>query len=340
MEIQMIGTQRSGSNLLRLMLHSHSAIHAPHPPHLLKHFMPLADRYQPADRDDNFRRLVDDMVTVVELNPVPWDPLPDREAIRETALARSVVGVFEGTYRTAARRTGKPHWCCKSLASFEYATELLGVIGPTLRFLYLTRDGRDVALSFQKAIVGEKHIYSIARQWHRDQQACLRLRDSLPASQFHTVYYEELIARPEGALDDLCRYLGIAMEPQMLEFHRSVEAERTASSSALWQNVTAPVLRNNSQKFRREMGAADVALFEQVAGRSLDALGYDRDQVARGDERPFSPAEVETFDRLNCELKARARVQFASDDDLERRERQEAFIRSIVERRPAAVALA
>ena len=38
---QFIGTQRSGSNLLRLMLNQLEGIYAPHPPHILKTFYPL-----------------------------------------------------------------------------------------------------------------------------------------------------------------------------------------------------------------------------------------------------------------------------------------------------------
>ena len=43
--IQMIGTQRSGSNLLRVMLGGIDAIAAPHPPHILQRFLPLLPKY-------------------------------------------------------------------------------------------------------------------------------------------------------------------------------------------------------------------------------------------------------------------------------------------------------
>ena len=43
--IQMIGTQRSGSNLLRVMLDAVDQITAPHPPHILQRFIPLLDKY-------------------------------------------------------------------------------------------------------------------------------------------------------------------------------------------------------------------------------------------------------------------------------------------------------
>ena len=47
----MVGEQRSGSNLLRVMLGQADEIAAPHPPHILERMMPLIPHYgdlQPA----------------------------------------------------------------------------------------------------------------------------------------------------------------------------------------------------------------------------------------------------------------------------------------------------
>ena len=61
MNIFMIGTQRSGSNLLRLMLNELPRIAAPHPPHILQRMMPLAQNYGDLGRRENFAQLVDDV---------------------------------------------------------------------------------------------------------------------------------------------------------------------------------------------------------------------------------------------------------------------------------------
>ena len=50
MAIFMIWIQRSGSNLLRLMLNELPEIAAPHPPHILQRMMPLVPRYGDLDR--------------------------------------------------------------------------------------------------------------------------------------------------------------------------------------------------------------------------------------------------------------------------------------------------
>ena len=54
MNIFMIGTQRSGSNLLRLMLNELPRIAAPHPPHILQRLMPLVPNYGDLEQRENF----------------------------------------------------------------------------------------------------------------------------------------------------------------------------------------------------------------------------------------------------------------------------------------------
>ena len=43
--IFMVGEQRSGSNLLRVILNESKNIAAPHPPHILQRMMPLVPLY-------------------------------------------------------------------------------------------------------------------------------------------------------------------------------------------------------------------------------------------------------------------------------------------------------
>ena len=61
------GTERSGSNLLRLILNSHSEIAVPHPPHVVRYFAPLEVAYGDLADDQNFADFVRDITRLV-----PW----------------------------------------------------------------------------------------------------------------------------------------------------------------------------------------------------------------------------------------------------------------------------
>ena len=93
--IFIVGEQRSGSNLLRLML-SQAGIAAPHPPHLLSRMLPLVPSYGDLSNDDCWRQLVNDACELVERNPVPWSGTPrfDRLDIAARCRERSLYAIF------------------------------------------------------------------------------------------------------------------------------------------------------------------------------------------------------------------------------------------------------
>ena len=94
MPVFMIGTQRSGSNLLRLMLNQLPEIAAPHPPHILQRIMPLLSGYGDLSDDKNFFQLIEDICRLVELNPVPWSGvILDRGDVIRRCRERSAVAI-------------------------------------------------------------------------------------------------------------------------------------------------------------------------------------------------------------------------------------------------------
>ena len=331
MAIFMIGIQRSGSNLLRLMLNELPEIAAPHPPHILQRMMPLVPRYGNLGSDRVFSLLVDDVCRLVETNPVPWEGVTlDRKDVAARCRARSLVAVFGAVYDVMAQTWGARTWCCKSLANIYYLPEIEDYFSDA-KYIYLYRDGRDVAVSFSKAVVGEKHFYHIAKEWNEAQQLALSFRKRIPSKRFFNLSYEELTTDTERAIRSLCGFLGVEYKPSMLEFHKSAEAKRAASASNLWENVTNPLMRNNSRKFLKEARENDIRIFESVAGDSMDVLGYERLFAKKGKELRFTQDEIRGFDAENKRLKEETRER-TDPEDLERRKRQESVIKEIAAR--------
>lgn len=321
--LQIIGTQRSGSNLLRVMLNQSPDIAAPHPPHILKTFVPLLDRYGAED----YPLLVQDVVDFVQANPVPWEGIDlSAEALLQRSTRPDVYELFRLVYEAAAHRKGAAYWCCKSMANVHYAAAL-EAHGVRPKYLFLYRDGRDLAVSFKKAVVGEKHVYHIARQWKRDQESCLAWQAALPASRFMAVRYEALIAHSEAMLKSICQYLGIAYTPQMLQFYDSAASRSTAQAGEMWRNLTQPVMAHNTRKFLKELSEEEIALFETVAGDTLLKLGYDNvTQGVTADQ--LSPARIAEYTLENAALK-KAVVQ-AHPEDMEKRKQQAAVVEMVV----------
>lgn len=321
--IQMIGTQRSGSNLLRVMLDRIGEITAPHPPHILQRFLPLLPLYGDLADKASFRRLTEDVCELVRRNPVPWEGVTlDTEAVSAACREPTLYELFRVVYDTAARQKHTSCWLCKSMKNVFYA-EGIEATGLSPYYIYLYRDGRDVALSFQKAIVGEKHVYALAEGWRKDQQAALRLKAKTPPARFFSLSYEALLADPEAVMRRLCGWLGAGYSDRMMEYYKSEESLHTAIAGQMWQNVARPILKNNTRKFLRELSTEEIAIFESVAGDTLQKLGYDLYTPPGLRRSSFSEEEVAGFNRENKRLKQAFRQQAAPEDLAKRRPQDE-----------------
>lgn len=333
--IFMIGMQRSGSNMLRLMLNQLGEIASPHPPHILQRLHPLLGCYNNLADPENFKKLADDVCRLVELNPVPWENV---ELNRADVIARckenSLVALHGAVYDICAEVWGAKTWCCKSLENIRYIGEIERYFKKP-KYIYLYRDGRDVALSFQKAVVGEKHIYHIAKGWAELQEIALNLQDEVEQERLFAVSYEELTDDTAATAEKLCIFLGVPYTEAMLDFHHSTEAKKAADSSTLWDKLTQPVMKNNTRKFLREATEEDIRIFESVAGHVLDKLGYDRVHIHAGEEQQFTEQEIMEFSAENQRLKQLHSAK-VDQDDLERRERQSKLLAEIRNRYSAA----
>ena len=345
MPLFMIGTQRSGSNLLRLMLNQLPEIAAPHPPHILQRMMPVLPLYGDLTRNNAFKQLVDDVCRLVEHNPVAWSGVSfDRVEVAERSLPgdpvleaqllsmpqQALVAIHGALYDMYAESQGAKTWCCKSLANINYFQDIEFYF-ENARYIYLYRDGRDVAVSFRKAVVGEKHFYHIAREWAATQKLALAISGMIDPGRFMSVSYEELTRHPEQTCRKLCAFMGVEYRPQMLEYSNGGEARSTAKASELWGNLTKPVLRENTRKFLREAGKEDIMIFESVAGPVLDELGYSRSFVQPGEEISFTSEQVQAFTRENNRLKE-AVLDAVDPADRERRDKQASLLKEIRER--------
>ncbi|MDH5608629.1 MAG: sulfotransferase [Cyclobacteriaceae bacterium] len=320
--IQFIGTQRSGSNLLRLMLNQHPDISAHHPPHILKTFYPFLSNYGDLRNPVNRKILVEDVVNWVKGNPVTWGDLELNVAEMVTSCY-SLIDIFEYIYRTKAIEESAGIWCCKSTFNLNYNHDLEKRIKPF--YIYLYRDGRDVAASFKKAVVGPKHIYSLATKWRDEQEEALGFLTTLPDFRYEKISYESLLQNPSHVLKALCYKLGIEYVDGMLEYYKSDESERTAQSGEMWQNVTKPILKDNHGKYANILSESEIKMFESICGNLLNDFGYMAHSVP---ETTFRASEIIEFERLNNLLMASAR-QNASENDKAHRQAQTRLLDSI-----------
>ncbi len=298
--IQFIGTQRSGSNLLRVMLNQEPEISAPHPPHILKTFFPLLPLYGNLQIGSNFRMLAVDVCEWIKRNPVPWEKVDlDPNEIISICKSPTLIELFTRIYEYKAAVDGASMWCCKSMENIYYA-KAIEEYGLRPFYIYLYRDGRDVALSFKNAIVGPKHIYHLAQKWRKEQELAIQLIQNLPESRFVSVRYEDLLVQPKLILKTICLKLGIPFREEILDYFHSHESHLAARAGDMWKNLTRPIITTNSNKFRQGLSKPEIEIFEAEAGDMLDHLNYELMYSIKN--QGVSIADIAAYDLINRNL--------------------------------------
>ena len=271
--IFIIGTERSGTNLLRLMLNMHPNIFVPHPPHIMKFFHPIVHRYGDLKKDKNFKKLIADICRMVELHSYQWDIKPDREKVFANARDRNLISIYFEIYNQYLQFTGKTRWACKSTFMIEHVPEILNYYRDA-KFIYMVRDGRDVAVSSKSSIFNHFNVYYIAKLWKEEQETGLHLLDKLSSDQIMLLKYEDLITEPKSMIQKVCTFLNEPFEEKMLQYHKSSEAAKSGSLSISWGNTSKPVISDNKEKFRTSLSNKEIKLFEAITCIQMDRLGY------------------------------------------------------------------
>lgn len=322
--IQLIGTQRSGSNLLRLMLNQLDDISAPHPPHILSTFLPVLEKYGNLKTSKNLNNLILDVCKWIKLNPIKWENFDvSVNMIKSNLKNPSIFQVFSSIYEVYAEQSNSKVWMCKSLTNMNYFDQIeREMLFPV--YIYIYRDGRDVDISFKKAIVGPKHSYFIAKKWEKDQIVCEKIKKNVSSSRFISVKYEDLILNPKKTLFHICKKIKVKYDDKVLNYYKSKESKVSASAGEMWSNLSKPILKKNTSKFIKGLNKEDLLIFESIAIKSLSRLGYNLLNTKRNLLTKFSDLDIERFKKINSELKENV-IKNANKTDLILREPHENF---------------
>ncbi len=274
--IFLLGTERSGSNLLRLLLDAHPRIAVPHPPHVVRYFTPLEAGYGDLGDDRNLRALVDDILRLVRVHINPWNLPLDAERLVREAQPRSVFGVYCALQDQYLASTEKARWGCKSTFMIDHVADILARY-PDARLILLVRDPRDVAASSRQSVFSTFHPRKTAHLWRGHQETGLAWADRLGGTgreNLRILRYEDLVAAPDAELRALCAWLGEDFAPEMLRFFEGKEARRSAALSESWANTGKPVDAGSVARFRAELSERELQLVEAVARGPMRRLGY------------------------------------------------------------------
>lgn len=274
-----VGCARSGTTLLRLMLSQSPLLHIPQESGFLGRFRNTANAY--GDFTAPYQRwfFVRDLQTNQATSKTCTFPIFDltireAEAALKKAAPTDLGGASTALFEASARKKGKERWADKT-PRYVLHVDWLSRAFPSARFVHLIRDGRDVASSIRRA-GWSSSIRTGAIFWKERVETACRAGAELPSERYCEIHYEALVNRPESVLQELCSWLDLPYTPAMLAFHQEGKSRVPDEHTDLFDLVERPVDPSRAYAWKQQLRPREIADVEDVAGRLLETLGYER----------------------------------------------------------------
>jgi hypothetical protein len=248
--IFIVGCQRSGTTLLRLMLDSHPDISC-----------------------GPETRFLSDLAKITTLH---WTRMSNF-GFDKDYWHRSIAQFFETIQRDYAASRGKTRWADKT-PRYALTLGFLDQLFPSCQVVHVIRDGRDVVASHRHRF-GYRSAVKAAEKWPRYIRAAREAGARLGPERYREVRYEALVADPKGTMQELLDFLGEPWDDAVL--HHDDYLHDVAHKYAAFaqgrrqqgQEATA-VYQSRVGAGRTELGLPLRMLLRLRAGRELRELGY------------------------------------------------------------------
>ena len=280
-----VGVNRSGTTLLRMMLDAHPELTIPPE----THFIPEVIRR--ANHENTRRRLIRSITRHPRWGDFGLDEGEFRARAKQVRPL-TASGAIRCFYELYADKQGKPRWGDKTPA-YMLSVQRIGRTLPEARFIHLIRDGRDVALSqTARALNEQPPPAEQAARWTKRIGKAREQAATLKGPRYVEARYEDLVRDPEGTLRRVCEFIELPWDDAVLRYHEGAAARLTEMAGTLRAEgahaeqaagyrianhapTTRPPDPAKLDKWRREMAPADVRAYEAVAGGLLAELGYE-----------------------------------------------------------------
>ena len=293
-EVFIGGAPRSGTTLLLALLDSH--------PELLvfpKETYLFDQSIKKAGTNDTGRlaRYLLSQTEIAELNPQWSADMGSDGALGKTRLRNFNFAAFEKNFlwRSLQRPTGGPRHVLHSLfraylemwptahespriyvektPGNDYFSEHLFTHFPEAKLIQIVRDPRAVYASRQQVLRQRRgrhtKAFRLVNEWNRSIWQRHRLRDR--PEQFLSIRYEDLLANPRSVLGQVCRFIGISVEPLTLA---PTKAGQNWPGNSSFGDCFSGISQVPLNRWKDDLSDDEVAWIEYHCQQGMEECGY------------------------------------------------------------------
>ncbi len=278
-----LSNPRSGSSLLRVICDSHEKMTVPPECGFIEWWY---SKYKDWSIEDNSNRLAEfcnDLKSSRKFETWDFDFSYFKKIIKEEepknyAELSALVHISYGMQRDKKLFA----WGNKN-NYFIHNTDPINQLYPTSKFIFIVRDGRDVATSY----LALQHLNSdspykpnlptkldlIAKEWNENNLKVADFLSSIKEDRVLQLRYEDLVMNMASECYNICSFLGIPFDPGMLEYYKlNLEPKETLD----WKKKT---LKKPDKltigKYKDILNKEEEQLFNEIAEEGLKKFGYE-----------------------------------------------------------------
>jgi len=252
-----LGGQRTGTTLLRLMLDAHPQL--------------------AIGPESGFLRAVKDTVTIRDFQA--GEGWFERFGVSRDWLTTRLAGLYDELFSTHAAAQGKPYWGEKT-PMHTWHVDLARELYPQARFVGVVRHPAAVATS---ATRWGHELGFAAAAWAEGVHRQLRDRDAHGADVILLLRYEDLLADAEATMRDVLAHVGLPWSDAVLR-HHEIHAQRDGGGADGETDggtrPADPIDRERADAWRTTIDPDDLGAIMAATQPWAGLLGYGPDGTA------------------------------------------------------------
>ncbi|MEI4233982.1 sulfotransferase family protein [Roseovarius sp. D22-M7] len=296
-----VGASRSGTAMLRSILMQNKIVSLTGETHYFDDLRPRfigknLDEIEEGDLEvccDYFRAQTD---RPYGKSGNPENSWLSRKELLATAkkLGTDVDSLFEAYCKLSASRSGAEIWGEKTPRHIFRINDIVQRF-PEARFICMIRDPRAVVASYRdwkfqgngssieqdedyKKVVSKEadrtrqsyHIIIASMMWRAAANAALQAQKTLTPRKVKIIKYEDVIAYPERVISDLCSWLDIEYQLEMLQVPLH-------NSSAFAFQSSAGVSQAPQNRWREVLARNEIAMIQSLVHGPMKKLNYEQE---------------------------------------------------------------
>ena len=248
-----LGCPRSGTTLLASFF-DNSSYGAPIETHFITKYYKKLDSYGNLKSKDNLSRLIKDILC--ERPVMQRDVQINIDEFYNELTEYSYKEIVNKICMLIAMKMGFKSWGDKT-PHYIMDLDIIYELFPDSKYIYIVRDGRDVALSLLEREWGPNNMLACAEYWKKcnaENEIIDKLKDK---KQLYFVRYEDLIDNAKQILPEIYAFLDERYDHDKM------------------MSLISRIKRGNYNKWKDVMSNRQLKLFESVASNTLKRFDYE-----------------------------------------------------------------